>query len=315
MPEGVTTTDFAFDAQTGKYRGKVREVYEFGNKLAVISTDRISAFDVVLPSPIPYKGQVLNQLSARFLAATRDIVPNWAEHVPHPNVTVGKRCKPFKVEMVIRGYLAGHAWREYQEGKRTLCGNTVPDGLRENDPFPDPIITPATKAGQGHDEDISGAEILKRGIVSEDNYRQLENFTFTLFERGTEIAKERGLILVDTKYEFGEYDGEIYLMDEVHTPDSSRYFYAESYADLQQKGEPQRQLSKEFVRQWLISQGFQGKKRQEIPNMQQERIQMISDRYIELYENISGEKFVKDNYNHKLARIKESIAQTIAYEF
>ncbi len=309
MLTGITSTDFSFKNQTGKYVGKVREVYEFGDKLAMIATDRISAFDVVLPRPIPYKGQVLNQLAARFLEGTRDIVPNWVESTPHPNVTFGKRCQPFKVEMVIRGYLAGHAWREYREGKRSLCGVPMPEGMKENDKFPAPIITPSTKADEGHDEDISKEEILSQGLVSENNYDKLEEYTYKLFERGSEVAKEQGLILVDTKYEFGKYEDEIYLIDEVHTPDSSRYFYANTYGDLQEKGEPQRQLSKEFVRQWLISEGFQGKEGQKMPEMPDERLDLISSRYIELYENISGEKFVKDNYHDKLAQIKKSIAQ------
>ncbi|MEQ8904687.1 phosphoribosylaminoimidazolesuccinocarboxamide synthase [Ekhidna sp.] len=311
MSKGIISTDFQFKGQTGKYTGKVREVYEFGDKLAMIATDRISAFDVVLPEPIPYKGQVLNQLAAKFLKATKDIVPNWVEATPNPNVTFGKRCEPFKVEMVIRGYLTGHAWREYRDGKRILCGVPMPDGMKENQKFDAPIITPTTKADEGHDEDISREEILKQGIVSEADYVQLENFTQKLFERGTEIAAERGLILVDTKYEFGKYNGEIYLIDEVHTPDSSRYFYSEPYQSLLEKDEPQKQLSKEFVRQWLISEGFQGKDGQQIPEMPEERITMISDRYIELYENISGEKFVKDEYSNKLARIKEDIAQIV----
>lgn len=311
MSQGIISTNFQFKGQTGKYTGKVREVYEFGDKLAMIATDRISAFDVVLPKPIPYKGQVLNQLAAKFLEATKDIVPNWVENTPHPNVTFGKRCEPFKVEMVIRGYLTGHAWREYRDGKRVLCGVSMPDGMKENERFTSPIITPTTKADQGHDEDISRDEILKQGIVSESDYLQLEDYTRKLFERGTEIADERGLILVDTKYEFGKYDGEIYLIDEVHTPDSSRYFYTEPYQELLNNNQPQKQLSKEFVRQWLISEGFQGKEGQQIPEMPEERIAMISDRYIELYENISGEKFVKDEYSDKLARIKEEIAQIV----
>ena len=311
MSEGIISTAFEFKGQTGKYTGKVREVYEFGNKLAMIATDRISAFDVVLPKPIPYKGQVLNQLAAKFLDATSDIVPNWVESSPHPNVTVGKRCEPFKVEMVIRGYLTGHAWREYRDGKRSLCGVSMPEGMRENEKFPQPIITPTTKADQGHDEDISREEILKHGIVSKEDYVKLESYTKALFDRGTEIAAERGLILVDTKYEFGKFDGEIYLIDEVHTPDSSRYFYSEPYGDLLKKNEPQKQLSKEFVRQWLISEGFQGKEGQHIPEMPEERVNMISDRYIELYENISGEKFVKDEYSNKLERIKEEISQIL----
>lgn len=311
MSKGVSSTDFKFKAQTGKYTGKVREVYEFGDKLAMVATDRISAFDVVLPKPIPYKGQVLNQLAAKFLDMTKEIVPNWVDSTPHPNVTFGKRCDPFKVEMVIRGYLTGHAWREYKEGKRVLCGVNMPDGMKENEKFPKPIITPSTKADHGHDEDISREEILKQGIVAEKDYLQLEDYTRKLFEKGTEIAAGRDLILVDTKYEFGKFNDEIYLIDEVHTPDSSRYFYANTYQELLSKNESQRQLSKEFVRQWLISQGFQGKEGQEIPEMDEERIGLISDRYIELYENISGEKFVKDNYTNKLAEIKDSISKTV----
>lgn len=311
MSEGVSSTDFKFKGQTGKYTGKVREVYEFGDKLAMVATDRISAFDVVLPKPIPYKGQVLNQLAAKFLEGTKDIIQNWVDHSPHPNVTIGKRCDPFKVEMVIRGYLTGHAWREYNEGKRMLCGVPMPDGMKENEKFPHAIITPTTKADQGHDEDISREDILKQAIVSQEDYLQLESFTQKLFERGTKVAAERGLILVDTKYEFGKFNNEIYLIDEVHTPDSSRYFYADSYQDLLDKEEPQKQLSKEFVRQWLISEGFQGKDGQQIPEMPEERIKLISERYIELYENISGEKFVKDNYTNKLAQIKDSISQTV----
>ena len=311
MSQGIISTDFQFKGQTGKYTGKVREVYEFGDKLAMIATDRISAFDVVLPKPIPYKGQVLNQLAAKFLEATSDIVPNWVEKTPHPNVTFGKRCEPFKVEMVIRGYLTGHAWREYRDGKRMLCGVPMPEGMRENEQFPEPIITPTTKADEGHDEDISREEILKQGIVSEVDYLQLEDYTRKLFKRGTEIAAERGLILVDTKYEFGKYNGEIYLIDEVHTPDSSRYFYADPYEELLINDQPQKQLSKEFVRQWLISEGFQGKEGQQILEIPDERVALISERYIELYENISGEKFVKDEYSDKLARIKEEIAQIV----
>lgn len=311
MSQGIISTDFQFKGQTGKYTGKVREVYEFGDKLAMIATDRISAFDVVLPKPIPFKGQVLNQLAAKFLAATSDIVPNWVEKIPHANVTFGKRCEPFKVEMVIRGYLTGHAWREYRDGKRELCGVPMPDGMKENEKFNSSIITPTTKADEGHDEDISREEILKQGIVSESDYLQLEDYTRKLFDRGTEIAAERGLILVDTKYEFGKFNDQITLIDEVHTPDSSRYFYADPYLELLNNDEPQKQLSKEFVRQWLISEGFQGKEGQKIPEMPEERIMMISERYIELYENISGEKFVKDEYSDKLARIKEEIAQFV----
>ncbi|MEO9483838.1 MAG: phosphoribosylaminoimidazolesuccinocarboxamide synthase [Ekhidna sp.] len=311
MSKGIISTNFQFKGQTGKYTGKVREVYEFGDKLAMIATDRISAFDVVLPKPIPYKGQVLNQLADKFLEATKDIVPNWVEKTPHPNVTFGKRCEPFKVEMVIRGYLTGHAWREYRDGKRMLCGVPMPDGMKENEKFTEPIITPTTKADEGHDEDISREEILAQGIVSETDYVRLEEYTRKLFERGTEIAAERELILVDTKYEFGKYMGEITLIDEVHTPDSSRYFYARPYQELLDNDQPQKQLSKEFVRQWLISEGFQGKEGQQIPEMPEDRLTLISDRYIELYENISGEKFVKDEYSDKLARIKEEIAQIV----
>ncbi|MEM6735956.1 MAG: phosphoribosylaminoimidazolesuccinocarboxamide synthase [Bacteroidota bacterium] len=311
MLEGIVSTDFLFQNQTGKYTGKVREVYQFNDKIAMIATDRISAFDVVLPKPIPFKGQVLNQLASKFLRITLDIVPNWVEATPHPNVTFGKKCEPFKIEMVIRGYLAGHAWRAYREGKRMLCGNKMPDGMRENERFPRPIITPTTKAKEGHDEDISKEEILALGIVSEREYQTLEKYTFSLFERGTKIASDRGLILVDTKYEFGKYQGEIFLIDEVHTPDSSRYFYAKPYYELLTRNQPQKQLSKEFVRQWLISEGFQGKEGQEIPEMTDDKIETISERYIELYENISGEKFVKTSYSNKLAKIKECIAQIV----
>ena len=311
MSEGIISTDFHFKNQSGKYKGKVREVYQFDERIAMVATDRISAFDVVLPKPIPYKGQVLNQLAAKFLEMTADIVPNWVEAVPHPNVTVGKKCEPFKIEMVIRGYLTGHAWREYRDGKRVLCGNEMADGMRENEKFPSPMITPTTKADEGHDEDISKEEILEQGIVAAEDYAVLEKYTYTLFERGTAIAAERGLILVDTKYEFGRYNGEIVLIDEVHTPDSSRYFYTEPYQELLERNEPQKQLSKEFVRQWLISEGFQGKEGQQIPEMNPQRIEDISNRYIELFENISGEKFVKDPYSNKLAEIKESISQIV----
>ncbi|MBC6409083.1 MAG: phosphoribosylaminoimidazolesuccinocarboxamide synthase [Ekhidna sp.] len=312
MSERIISTNFQFKNQTGKYSGKVREVYYFDDKIAMIATDKISAFDIVLPQPIPYKGQVLNQLAAKFLHTTRDIVPNWVESTPHPNVTIGKCCKPLRVEMVIRGYLAGHAWREYKDGKRILCGNEIPDGMIENQRFPHPLITPATKADKGHDEDISKDEILKLGIVSEDDYEKLEEYTYRLFERGTKIAEERGLILVDTKYEFGKYDEQIYLIDEVHTPDSSRYFYLNTYQEFLHQHKPQRQLSKEFVRQWLISEGFQGKQGQQMPTLDEDKINRISDRYIELYENISGEKFVKTSYSNKLAEIKDSIAQFVA---
>ncbi|MCV9388914.1 phosphoribosylaminoimidazolesuccinocarboxamide synthase [Reichenbachiella ulvae] len=311
MNKGLKSTDYHFAGQTKKYTGKVRDVYEFEDQLAMVASDRISAFDVVLPEPIPYKGQVLNQIAARFLEATADIVPNWVDSVPDPNVTIGKRCDPFKVEMVIRGYLAGHAWREYRDGKRMLCGVALPEGLKENDKLPAPIITPTTKAAEGHDEDISREEILKQGIVAEDLYTQLEEYTQALFQRGTEMAAERGLILVDTKYEFGMYEGKIILIDEIHTPDSSRYFYADTYAELQAKGEPQRQLSKEFVRQWLIAEGFQGKEGQRIPEMTEEKITSISDRYIELFEKITGDSFVKEDTSDISNRIKENIEKSL----
>jgi phosphoribosylaminoimidazole-succinocarboxamide synthase len=304
-------TNFHFPQQTGFYRGKVRDVYYFQDKLALVATDRISAFDVVLPRAIPYKGQVLNQIAASFLAATADVVPNWVLSQPAPNVTIGRQCDTFKVEMVIRGYLAGHAWREYSAGKRILCGVTMPDGLRENDPFPEPIITPTTKASEGHDEDISREEILRQGIVEEQEYVQLEAYTRALFQRGTELALERGLLLVDTKYEFGKADGTIYVIDEIHTPDSSRFFYAEGYAERQDAGEPQRQLSKEFVRQWLIEHGFQGKEGQNVPEMTDEKVTEISQRYIELYEQLLGKKFVPEDYASQPHTLQESIAANI----
>ncbi|MEP4531504.1 MAG: phosphoribosylaminoimidazolesuccinocarboxamide synthase [Cyclobacteriaceae bacterium] len=311
MSKGIKNTDFNFPNQTGKYIGKVRDVYSFGDKLVMVASDRISAFDVVLPRPIPYKGQVLNQIAAIFLDKTKDIVPNWVVSVPDPNVTVGKKCEPYKVEMVIRGYLAGHAWREYREGKRVLCGVDLPEGLKENDKLPSPIITPSTKADEGHDEDISKAEILSQGIVSQEEYEQLEKYTYALFQRGTELAHEQGLILVDTKYEFGNFKGEITLIDEVHTPDSSRYFYAEGYADRQAKGEAQKQLSKEFVRQWLIRNGFQGKEGQQVPEMDDTFVTSVSDRYIELFEKITGQNFVKDQSPDILNRIKNNIELAI----
>jgi len=279
----------------------------------MVASDRISAFDVVLPEPIPYKGQVLNQIASIFLKATSDIVPNWVLSVPDPSVTIGIKCTTFPVEMVIRGYLAGHAWREYKAGKRTLCGVELPEGLKENDPLPTPIITPTTKASEGHDEDISREEILKKGLVSEADYTILEKYTRALFQRGTEIAKTRGLILVDTKYEFGHADGKIYLIDEVHTPDSSRYFYADGYEERLQKGEPQKQLSKEFVRQWLIENGFQGKKGQQIPQMTPEIVHNISERYIELFEKVTGETFQKPSSTEDIQeRIKKNILNAIS---
>lgn len=311
MSKGIKNTDFNFPNQTGKYIGKVRDVYSFGDKLVMVASDRISAFDVVLPRPIPYKGQVLNQIAAIFLDKTKDIVPNWVVSVPDPNVTVGKKCEPYKVEMVIRGYLAGHAWREYRDGKRELCGVALPEGLKENDKLPSPIITPSTKADEGHDEDISKEEILSQGIVSKEEYEQLEKYTHALFQRGTELAQEQGLILVDTKYEFGNFKGEITLIDEVHTPDSSRYFYADGYAERQSKGEAQKQLSKEFVRQWLISNGFQGKEGQQVPEMDDTFVTSVSDRYIELFEKITGQSFVKDQSPDILNRIKNNIELAI----
>lgn len=311
MTQGLKSTDYHFEGQTKKYTGKVRDVYEFKDVLAMVASDRISAFDVVLPEPIPYKGQVLNQIAAKFLASTADILPNWVESIPDPNVTIGKRCEPFAVEMVIRGYLAGHAWREYKAGKRQVCGVAIPDGLKENDRLPEPILTPTTKAHLGHDEDISREEILSQKIVSEEHYIKLEEYTRALFQRGTEMAASRDLILVDTKYEFGLYQNEIILIDEIHTPDSSRYFYGDTYQELQDNNEPQRQLSKEFVRQWLISEGFQGKEGQAIPEMTREKIDSISERYIELYENILGEKFEKVPTEDIYARIERNIKKSI----
>lgn len=287
----IKETNYKLPGLIRLYKGKVRDVYELENKLAMVATDRISAFDVVLPRPIPYKGQILNQIAAENLGETSGIVPNWLEQTPDPNVSIGKKCTPFKVEMVIRGYLAGHAWREYRSGKRTLCGVALPEDLKENDKLPAPIITPSTKADEGHDEDISRDDIIKKGLVSEAEYRQLEEYTHKLFEFGTKKAADRGLILVDTKYEFGTFEGKIYLIDEVHTPDSSRYFYKEGYEARQAAGEKQKQLSKEFVRQWLIENNFQGKDGQRVPEMTDDIVYMISDRYIELYENVTGKKF------------------------
>ncbi|NQV76105.1 MAG: phosphoribosylaminoimidazolesuccinocarboxamide synthase, partial [Bacteroidetes bacterium] len=294
------------------YKGKVRDVYTIGNKfLVMVVTDRISAFDVVLPEPIPYKGQVLNQIAAKFLQATRDIVPNWVIDVPDPNVTIGKICEPFKVEMVIRGYLAGHAWREYQAGKRSVCSVTLPEGLKENDRLPEPIITPTTKASVGHDEDISREEIISRKIVAEKDYLLLEKYTRALFQRGTEMVADLGLILVDTKYEFGMTDGQIHLIDEIHTPDSSRYFYKDGYEERQETNEQQRQLSKEFVRKWLIDNGFQGKEDQMIPEMTPEFVNSISERYIELYEHITGDKFMKNDHSDAINRVENNIIEAL----
>ena len=296
--EAIVKTDFSFPGQRGKYIGKVRDVYDIDGKyLVMVVSDRISAFDVVLPKGIPFKGQVLNRIAAKFLDATADILPNWKIAVPDPMVTVGLKCEPFKVEMVIRGYLSGHAWREYKAGKRMICGVPMPDGMVENQKFPEPIITPTTKAAEGHDEDISKEEIIARGIVSREDYEQLEAYTRAIFQRGTEIAAKMGLILVDTKYEFGKRDGKIILMDEIHTPDSSRYFYADGYAERLAAGEHQKQLSKEFVREWLMANGFQGQEGQQVPEMTPAVVAGITDRYIELYENITGEKFERVDYD------------------
>ena len=311
--EAIVKTDFNFPGQTGHYVGKVRDVYSIGNGyLVMVVSDRISAFDVVLPKGIPFKGQVLNQIAAKFLDATADILPNWKIAVPDPMVTVGHKCEPFKVEMVIRGYLSGHAWREYKAGKRTICGVEMPEGMVENQKFPEPIITPTTKADEGHDEDISKEEIIARGIVSREDYEQLEAYTRAIFNRGTEMAAKMGLILVDTKYEFGKKDGKIYLIDEIHTPDSSRYFYAEGYQERFDKGLPQRQLSKEFVREWLMEHGFQGGEGQQVPEMTDEFVKSVSDRYIELYERITGEKFVRDESDDISERIENNVKNMLA---
>ncbi len=306
----ITTTNFNFPGQKSVYKGKVREVYSLeNNKLVMVVTDRLSAFDVVMPKGIPYKGQILNQLATKMMKATEDIVPNWLEATPDPNVAVGENCEPFKVEMVIRGYLVGHAAREYANGKRELCGVKMPEGMKENEAFKVPIITPTTKAESGeHDMDISREEILEKGIVSEEDYNTLESYTRQLFLRGSELAKDNGLILVDTKYEFGKtMEGKIVLIDEIHTPDSSRYFYAEGYLDRLASGEPQKQLSKEFVRQWLIENGFQGKEGQQIPEMTDEYIQSVSERYIELYEQITGETFIKADISNIEKRIEGNV--------
>lgn len=308
MSKALTKTDFNFPGQKSVYHGKVRDVYNINDEyLVMIVSDRISAFDVVLPKGIPYKGQVLNQIAAKFLDATSDIVPNWKVATPDPNVTVGHHCEPFKVEMVIRGYLTGHAWREYKSGKRTLCGVALPEGMVENQKFAQPIITPTTKASEGHDEDISREEIIAQGIVSKADYEMLEDYTRKVFQRGTEMAAEKGLILVDTKYEFGKKDSKIYLIDEIHTPDSSRYFYAEGYEERLAKGENQKQLSKEFVRQWLIENNFQGKEGQVIPEMNEAFVNSVSDRYIELFENITGDKFVKSDLSDLMGRIETNV--------
>jgi phosphoribosylaminoimidazole-succinocarboxamide synthase len=308
----LTTTNFNFPEQTKVYKGKVRDVYTIKEKyLVMVASDRISAFDVILPKGIPFKGQVLNQIAAKFLKATEDIVPNWLIASPDPVVSIGKMCKPFKVEMVIRGYLAGHAARTYNAGLRELCGVTLPEGLKENDKLPQPIITPTTKADEGHDEDISREEILQRNIVSEEHYIQLENYTRALYQRGCEIAEQQGLLLVDTKYEFGLFEGKVILMDEIHTPDSSRYFYKEGYEERQKNGEEQKQLSKEFVRRWLIENGFQGKEGQTVPKMNDAWTNEISERYIELYEKVAGEKFIKHPSIDIAQRIEQNVIRAL----
>ncbi len=303
----IKETNFKFKGQTGFYRGKVRDVYYFGDRLVMVATDRISAFDVVLPRAIPDKGRVLNQIAAINLQATKELVPNWVEATPDPNVTIGFKCETFPVEMVVRGYLAGHAGREYRAGKRMICGESMPDGLRENDPLPHPIITPTTKAHVGHDEDISRNEIIRRKLVTESEYATLEKYALSLFAKGTQLAAHRGLILVDTKYEFGKHNNKIYLIDEVHTPDSSRYFYQSGYEQRQQSGEPQKQLSKEFVRQWLIENGFQGKEGQRVPEMTDAIVTSISDRYRELYEQMTGEKLSPLDSQSIMERIEQRI--------
>ena len=310
MAKTLVRTDFNFEGQTNVYHGKVRDVYSIGNDILVmVATDRISAFDVILPKGIPSKGQVLNQIAASFLDATADIVPNWKLATPDPMVTVGTKCDGFAVEMIIRGYLTGSAWRAYKEGCREICGVKLPDGMRENERFPEPIITPTTKAAEGHDEDISREEIIAKGIVSKEDYEQVEKYTRALFARGTEIAASKGLILVDTKYEFGKADGKVILMDEIHTPDSSRYFYADGYQEKFEKGEPQKQLSKEFVRQWLIENGFMGKEGQQVPEMTDEYCETVSQRYIELYEDITGKKFVPCADEDLAARIEKNVSE------
>ena len=307
LDQAIKNTDFKFESLIKKYEGKVRDVYYFKDKLVMVVTDRISAFDVVLPRAIPFKGQILNQIAEKFLKMTEDIVPNWIEKIPDPNVTIGKDCKTYPVEMVIRGYLTGHAWRMYKSGERTICGVSIPNGMKEHDKFSSPIITPTTKAKIGHDEDISRDEIISSGLVEEKEYIKLEKYTRELFERGTEYAKSKNLILVDTKYEFGKIGNKIYLVDEIHTPDSSRYFYSDTYQELQAQNKNQRQLSKEFVREWLIENGFQGKEGQKIPTMDDKRVKLISQRYIELYENIIGEKFIKRNTDNMLNDIESNI--------
>ena len=303
----IGQTDFKFPGQTNFYRGKVRDVYTIGDKLVMVASDRISAFDHVLPKPIPFKGQVLNQLAAYFLNATQDIVPNWVIASPDPNVTIGHACEPIPIEMVIRGYLVGHAWREYQAGKRMICGVPMPEGMKENDRFPNPIITPATKAEEGHDEDIAREEILEKGIVAKKDYELLEKYTHALFQRGTEMAAKQDLILVDTKYEFGKKGDQVILIDEIHTPDSSRYFYKDGYDERQEKGERQKQLSKEFVREWLMHNGFQGKEGQLMPYMTSDFVALVSERYIELFEKVTGVQFVKGDVDFVVERIERAV--------
>ncbi len=316
MSNALTKTDFQFPGQKSVYHGKVRDVYNINNDLLVmVVSDRISAFDVVLPEGIPYKGQVLNQIAEKFLDATSDIVPNWKIASPDPNVTVGHMCEPYKVEMVIRGYLTGHAWREYKAGKRSLCGIAMPEGMKENQKFAEPILTPTTKAETGHDEDISREEIIAQGLVDKAEYEMLEDYTRKLFQRGTEMASEKGLILVDTKYEFGKKDGKIYLIDEIHTPDSSRYFYADGYEERLAAGEQQKQLSKEFVRQWLIANGFQGKEGQTIPEMSEVFVNSVSERYIELFENITGDKFEKSDTSKIKQRIEIAVTEFLTSQY
>ena len=311
MYNGIFSTDFQFNSQISKYEGKVRDVYHLEDKIVMVVTDRVSCFDVILPKPIPFKGQILNQIAKKFLKITKDIVPNWVESVPDPNATIGKKCNPFEIEMVIRGYLSGHAWREYKLGKRELCGVELPNGMKENDKFPSPIITPSSKAQVGHDIDLSKDEIIQSNLISKSDYKKLEEFTYALFEKGTEYAKSRGLLLIDTKYEFGLYNEKILLIDEIHTPDSSRYFYEESYEKLQDKGEKQRQLSKEFLREWLIENEFQGNEGEEVPEMNDEIINSVSERYIELYENLIGEKFEKRNTIDILNQIEKNVNKVI----
>lgn len=313
MEKALTRTDFNFPGQKSVYHGKVRDVYNINDDILVmIATDRISAFDVILPKGIPYKGEVLNRIAAKFLDATANIVPNWKIATPDPMVTAGLRCEGFKVEMIIRGYLTGSAWREYKEGNRVLCGVKLPDGMRENQKFPTPIITPTTKADEGHDENISKEEIIAKGIVDKEDYELMEKYTYALFERGSKMAEEKGLILVDTKYEFGKRDGKVYLIDEIHTPDSSRYFYADGYQERFEAGMPQKQLSKEFVRQWLIENGFMGKAGQQVPEMTDEYVMSVSDRYIELFENITGDKFVRTEQGDIKERIEKNVTEFLS---